>query len=318
MRDAFIRSLTEVAARDPAILLLTGDLGYGVLTDFADRFPRQFLNVGVAEQNMTGLATGLALEGHTVFTYSIGNFPTLRCLEQIRNDVCYHQANVKIVSVGCGMSYGPLGISHHATEDISIVRALPYITVVSPCDRWEATEATRALALQSGPTLLRLDKSFAPELNEPAEMFRIGKARIVRQGRHVTLVATGGILGEALTAADLLASDSIQCRVISMHTIKPLDVDALIAAATETGGIVTIEEHTVEGGLGGAVAENLLEAGALPGFFLRIGLRSGFSSVIGSQQYLRHVHGLDATAVAQSVRSCLAGSPHQYVARACA
>jgi transketolase len=316
MRDTFVRSLTELAAGDPAILLLTGDLGYGVLTDFARRFPRQFLNVGIAEQNMTGLATGLALEGRTVFTYSIGNFPTLRCLEQIRNDVCYHQANVKIVSVGCGMSYGALGISHHATEDISIVRALPNITVVSPGDHWEAGEATRALALRPGAALLRLDKSSAPETVKCGEAFHIGKARSVRQGHDVTLIATGGILDEALIAADILAFDSVQCRVISLHTIKPLDVDALTAAASETGGIVTIEEHTVEGGMGGAVAENLLESGARPGFFLRIGLRGGFSSVSGSQQYLRGVHGLDAPAIAQSVRNCLAGAPHQHVARA--
>ena len=311
-------SLTGLAARDPSIILLTGDLGYGVLTDFARRFPRQFLNVGVAEQNMTGLATGMALEGRTVFTYSIGNFPTLRCLEQIRNDVCYHRANVKIVSVGCGMSYGALGISHHATEDISILRALPNITLVSPCDRWEAGEATRALAHQPGAALLRLDKSFAPDTVQPGEVFRIGQARTVRQGSDVTLVATGGILGEVLLAAGLLESGSIQCRVISMHTIKPLDVETLAAAAGETGGIVTIEEHSVEGGLGGAVAENLLEAGAPPGFFLRLGLRVGFSQVTGSQQYLRGIHGLDAPAIVQSVRNCLAGAPHQYVARACA
>jgi transketolase len=318
LRDALIRSLTELAARDPSILLLTGDLGYGVLTDYSHRFPRQFLNVGIAEQNMTGLAAGLALEGRTVFTYSIGNFPTLRCLEQIRNDVCYHQANVKIVSVGSGMSYGPLGISHHATEDISIIRALPNITVVSPCDRWEAGEATHALALRPGAALLRLDKSSAPETVKPGEIFRIGKARTVRPGRDVTLIATGGILGEALSAAGILESTSVQCRVISMHTIKPLDISAVIAAATETGGIVTIEEHTVEGGLGGAVAENLLESGARPSFFLRVGLRAGFSPVSGSQQYLRHIHGLDAPAIAQSVRNCLAGTPHQYVSRACA
>ncbi|MGD0296096.1 MAG: transketolase C-terminal domain-containing protein [Bryobacteraceae bacterium] len=318
MRDAFIRGLTELAARDPAILLLTGDLGYGVLTDFAHRFPGQFVNVGIAEQNMTGLAAGLALEGRTVFTYSIGNFPTLRCLEQIRNDICYHQANVKIVSVGCGMSYGALGISHHATEDVSIVRALPNVTVVSPCDRWEAAEATHALANRHGPALLRLDKSFAPETDTPGELFRIGKARTVRQGRHVTLIATGGILGEALIAASILETASIECRVISMHTIKPLDISTVIAAASESGGIVTIEEHTVEGGLGGAVAENLLESDARPGFFLRIGLRSGFSTVAGSQQFLRHLHGLDGPAIAQSVRNCLAGTPLQYVARACA
>ena len=306
MRDAFVSSLTELAAADPAILLVTGDLGFGVLTDFARRFPRQYVNAGVAEQNMTGLATGIALEGRTVFTYSIGNFPTLRCLEQIRNDACYHEANVKIVSVGCGMSYGALGISHHATEDISILRALPSITVVSPCDRWEAREATRALAARPGTALLRLDKSAAPQTVKPGETFQIGKARTVREGSDVTLVATGGILVEVLAAAGLLESHSIHCRVLSMHTIKPLDTATLCVAAAETGGIVTVEEHTVEGGLGGAVAENLLELGAVPRFFLRIGLRDGFSSVVGSQQYLRKIYSLDARSIAQAVSAKLA------------
>jgi transketolase len=305
MRDTFVRTLTELAAADPSIFLITGDLGFGVLTDFARAFPRQYLNIGVAEQNMTGVATGMALEGRTVFTYSIGNFPTLRCLEQIRNDVCYHEANVKIVSVGCGMSYGPLGISHHATEDIAILRALPNITVLSPCDLWEAEQATRAVASHSGPALLRLDKSAAPESVRLGESFQLGKARTIREGRDVTLVATGGILGEAMAAADLLSLQAINCRILSMHTLKPLDIEALCAAATETDGIVTVEEHTVEGGLGGAVAENLLEAGVIPRFFLRVGLRGGFSSIVGSQQYLRKVYSLDAQSIARAVAAKL-------------
>jgi transketolase len=305
MRDTFVRALTELAAADPSIFLITGDLGFGVLTDFARAFPRQYLNIGVAEQNMTGVATGMALDGRTVFTYSIGNFPTLRCLEQIRNDACYHEANVKIVSVGCGMSYGPLGISHHATEDIAILRALPNITVVSPCDLWEAEQATRAVASHSGPALLRLDKSAAPESVRPGESFQLGKARTIREGRDVTLVAAGGILGEAMAAADLLRLQAIHCRILSMHTLKPLDIEALCAAATETDGIVTVEEHTVEGGLGGAVAENLLEAGVIPRFFLRVGLRGGFSSIVGSQQYLRKVYSLDAQSIARAVAAKL-------------
>src|ERR1700689_621579 len=184
----------DLVAQDDRVYLLVGDLGFGVVEPFMQKFPKRFLNVGVAEQNMTGVAAGLALTGKIVFTYSIANFPILRCLEQIRNDVCYHRANVKIVSVGSGMSYGPLGISHHATEDISIIRALPNITVVSPCDCWEAGEATHALALRPGAGLLPLHKSFAPETVKPGEMFRRGKARTVPPGRDVTLIATGGIL----------------------------------------------------------------------------------------------------------------------------
>jgi transketolase len=282
-------------------MLLTADLGFGVLTEFARRFPDQFLNVGVAEQNMTGLAAGLAHEGRLVFTYSLGSFPTVRCLEQIRNDVCYHEANVKIVTVGGGMSYGAVGPTHHATEDLAILRSLPNMTVVAPGDLWEAAEATDALAGQPGPAYLRLDKSAAPQTARPGEEFRLGSARVVREGENMTLVATGGILGEALEAAERLAADGVECRVLSMHTVKPLDVEALRRAARETGGVVTVEEHTVEGGLGGAVAEGLLEAGDVPKVFHRIGLRGGFSSVVGSQQYLRKVYGLDAGAIVRAV-----------------
>jgi transketolase len=282
-------------------MFLTGDLGFAVLNDFIARYPRQFLNMGVAEQNMSGVAAGLALEGHIVFIYSIGNFPTLRCMEQIRNDICYHGADVKIVTVGGGMSYGAVGMSHHATEDLAALRSLPGMTVLSPGDIWEVAEATRFLLRQQGPAYLRLDKSFAQPTVRPDEVFEAGRIRTVREGSDVTLAATGGILCEVLVASELLASSGISCRVLSVHTIKPLDSETLISAAIQTHGLVTIEEHTVEGGLGGAVAEVLMEAGTIPRFFLRMGLRNCFSSEVGSQQYLRKVHGLDAASIAKTV-----------------
>ena len=254
---------------------------------------------------MSGLAAGLAMEGHTVFTYSIGNFPTLRCLEQIRNDICYHDANVKIVCVGGGMSYGAVGFSHHATEDLAILRSLPGMLVLSPCDLWEAAEASRYLISHRGPAYLRLDKSTAPVTVRQDEIFRPGSIRTVREGSDVTLAATGGILGEALLAADSLAEQGIHCRVLSVHTIKPLDTDTLAAAASETGGIISIEEHAVDGGLGGAIAESLMEAGIFPGFFVRMGLRNTFSSVIGSQKYLRKVYSLDAASITRTVTTKL-------------
>lgn len=305
MRDAFVGVLTELAPQHPELLLLTGDLGFGVLNDFIAHFPRQFLNVGVAEQNMSGLAAGLAIEGHTVFTYSIGNFPTLRCLEQIRNDICYLEANVKIVCIGGGMSYGPVGMSHHATEDLAILRVLPGMQVFSPCDLWEAAETTRYLLAHRGPAYLRLDKSAAQITVRHGDTFRPGSIRTVREGSDVTLAATGGILAEALLAADVLAGRGIDCRVLSVHTIKPLDTDTLAAAASETGGIISIEEHAVDGGLGGAIAEALMEAGVFPGFFVRMGLRNTFSSVIGSQKYLRTVYSLDAPSIIRTVSAKL-------------
>jgi transketolase len=307
VRDTFIRTLTALAETRPDLMLITADLGFGVLNDWILRFPKQFLNAGVAEQNMTGLAAGMALEGRTVFTYSLGSFPTVRCLEQIRNDVCYHHANVKIVTVGGGMSYGPVGASHHATEDLAIMRSLPNMVVVSPGDLWETAEATRALVGISGPSYLRLDKSAAAPTHVSGERFHLGRIRVIRQGSDVTLAATGGILGEALRAADLLALDGVTCRVLSVHTIKPLDHAALVAAALETGGIVTMEEHSLDGGMGGAVAESLMDAGAAPGFFLRFGLRQ-FSSIVGSQSYLRKAYGMDAGAVADAVAARLRSS----------
>ncbi len=301
MRDVFVKTLSGLAASRPEIMLLTADLGFGVLTDFAARFPRQFLNVGVAEQNMTSLAAGLAMEGHVVFTYSLGSFPTLRCLEQIRNDVCYHNANVKIVTVGGGMSYGAVGPTHHATEDLAILRSLPHMLVAAPGDNWEAGHATEAIAAHQGPAYLRLDKSSAPATAGPGDSFTLGRVRTVREGLDLTLAAAGGILGEALQAADLLHAHGFHSRVLSVHTLKPLDAGALVAAAVETGGIVTIEEHNLDGGLGSCIAEALLDRQTAPGFFVRVGLRSCFSSVVGSQAYLRKAYGLDAQSIVAAV-----------------
>ncbi len=303
MRDVFIERLTTMAERDPRIMLITGDLGFGVLTKFEQRFPRQYLNAGVAEQNMTGLAAGLALEGRIVFTYSIGNFPTLRCLEQIRNDAAYHDANVNVVSVGGGFSYGALGVSHHATEDLSIMRAIPGMTVVSPGCDWEVSEAVPALAALPGTTYLRLDKSTAGWTGRPDETFHIGRSRRLRDGTAATIITTGGILGIVLAAADRLASEGLPCRVISMHTIKPFDAVAVCDAARETGGVVTVEEHVIEGGLGGAVAEALLDGGVMPRASRRIGLRGGFATVVGSQQYLRGAYGMAESDIVAAVKA---------------
>ena len=254
---------------------------------------------------MTGLATGLALEGRIVFTYSIANFPILRPLEFIRNDAADHGANVNVVAIGGGVSYGPLGISHHATEDLAIMRSLPGLTVVAPCDEWETAEAVHALAMTPGTSYLRLDKSSAGHTGRPGERFVLGRARQLRGGTDITLAATGGILGAVLKVTEQLASEGISCRVLSVHTIKPLDREAVLAAARETGGIVTIEEHTVDGGLGGAVAECCLEAGAVPRVFQRIGLRAGFSATVGSQEYLRSAYGLDPRAILAQVRGAV-------------
>ena len=305
MRDAFVAELSEIAAVDPSVMLITGDLGFGVLTDFADRFPDQFINAGVAEQNMTGLAAGLALEGHKVFTYSIANFTTLRCLEQLRNDVCYHDADVTAVAVGGGFSYGQLGMSHFATEDLAILRALPGMTVVAPSDAWETRLLTRQMVARPGPKYLRLDKGRA-NLPVDDDDVTLGKVRKVRDGNDITLVTIGAIVSEALKAAAKLESEGINARILSVHTLKPLDAAPLVAAAQETGAIVTIEEHNVVGGLGGAVAELLLSEGAMPAGWRTVGLADCYPTIVGDQDYLRAAYGMDSAAIEAAARAVLA------------
>jgi transketolase len=305
VRDAFIRQLAGLAKDDARIVLLTGDLGFGVFDEYRRILPEQFINVGVAEQNLAAVATGMALEGHIAFTYSIANFPTLRCLEQLRNDACYHGANVKTVAIGGGFSYGNLGYSHHATEDLAILRSLPGMTVVAPADLWEVEQATIALTVASGSAYLRLDKSNAGRTDRPGERFELGKARCLREGDAMTLVGCGGIVAELLAASTALSREGIDCRVISHHTISRVDHEAIASAAAGTGGIVTVEEHTVTGGLGGAIAEWCLENGVLPRRFRRIGLRDEFATVVGSQDYLRERYAMGADAIAKTVRAML-------------
>jgi transketolase len=302
MRDRFIQRLTDLCETNPNLMLITGDLGFGVLTNFQKKFPKQYLNAGIAEQNMTGLATGLGLSGKTVFTYSIGNFCTLRCLEQIRNDACYHEANVTIVSVGGGFSYGQLGYSHHATEDLSILRVLPNIRVFSPCDFWETEEITSFTAQSKGVNYIRIDKSSAGYTQREGEKFEVGKARVLHEGSELTIIATGGILGIALQAAEeLFTEGGVSIKVVSMHTIKPIDKNIILKSAIETGGIITLEEHTIEGGLGSAVAEVLMDNGVSPKSFYRMGLRAGFSTIVGSQDYLRKSYNMDVKSIKSKV-----------------
>jgi transketolase len=304
MRDRFIQTLCELAESDSSIMLITGDLGFAVLDEYRRRFPRQFINAGVAEQNMTLVATGMALEGHIVFTYSIGNFPTLRCLEMIRNDAAYHEANVKVVSIGGGFSYGPLGISHHATEDLAIMRALPGVTSVSPTSLWEVAQATTAITRTAGTCFLRLDKDKGPD-GPLDEEFVLGRPRLLRRGADVALIVTGGILSEVVKAAEDLERVGVSSSIYSVHTLKPFDSRSIIAAAKTHRALVTIEEHTIHGGLGGLVLESLADAGTFPRKFLRIGLDGCFSSVVGSQLYLRTAYRMDSASIAARTRELL-------------
>jgi len=300
MRDIFIKELIKLAEKDPNITLITGDLGFGVFEEYIKKLPKQFLNAGVAEQNMTMIASGMALEGKKVFTYSIGNFPTLRCLEQIRNDVCYHNLNVKIVSIGGGFSYGSLGMSHHSTEDLSIMRALPNMVVLAPGSLEEVRQATRKIVNLKGPAYLRLDKSFSK--NKLSSAFKIGKADMVFDGDDLTMICSGGILEEAIKAVSLLKEEGIYPRLLSMHTVKPLDKKALKNAVKDTNKIITIEENNLCGGLGSAVTEYLLDEGLIPKTFKRIAINDVYSNIVGDQNFLRKKYSIDSQSIFKKIK----------------
>lgn len=304
MRDTFVRTLIALAKENPNIELITGDLGFGVLKPFWERLPDQFINAGIAEQNMTSAAAGMALEGKTVFTYSIGNFPTLRCLEQIRNDCAYHGANVKIVCVGGGFVYGSLGMSHHATEDIAVMRALPGVAVLCPGDLIEAEEATKAIAKYPGTCYLRLGRGGEKRIHDHIDNFEIGKAIKIHDGEKIAIFSTGAIFEEVADAEAILAEHDIYPAVYTFPTVKPIDRAAIVRCAADFDMIVTVEEHNIVGGFGSAVAEVLAE---LPerASLLRIGIHDTYSSIVGSQKYLRSQFGLDSGGIATQVLEAL-------------
>lgn len=300
MRDTFVRTLFELAKEDRNIELVTGDLGFGVLKPFWEALPDQFINAGIAEQNMTTVAAGMALEGKNVFTYSIGNFPTLRCLEQIRNDCAYHNANVKIVCVGGGFVYGSLGMSHHATEDIAFMRALPDVVVMCPGDLVEAEAATKAIAKHHGTCYLRLGRGGEKRIHKELKNFEIGKAIPVRFGERIAVFSTGAIFEEVEEACNLLAAEGIYPTVYTFPTVKPIDAEVIreIAAAHEM--IVTCEEHNLSGGFGSAVAEVLAE---MPSHarLMRIGMHDQYSTLVGNQKYLRDQFGMSGKKIASKI-----------------
>ena len=305
MRSVFNKTLLKIARKNKRIFLILADIGYGEVEPFAEAFPDRFFNVGVAEQNMTGIACGVAMEGNIAITYSIANFPTLRCLEQIRNDVCYHNVNVKIVIIGGGLAYGALGVSHQSTEDLAIMRALPDMVVLAPADFVEAEAATYAMVEHNGPVYYRCGYKKEPLLHNKGRIdFKIGKAIQVQPGDDITLIGTGTITYRVYQTAQLLAKDGIQARVLSIHTLKPIDTEAILEAANETGGIMTVEEHNVVGGLGGAVAEVLAEAGvAVP--FKRIGLPDTYIHIVGSHGWLLDKFGFSPESIAQVAKGLL-------------
>lgn len=301
MRNAFVRTLFEIAKKDKNVYIVTGDLGFGVLKPFFEELPDQIINAGIAEQNMTSVAAGLAMQGKIVYTYSIGNFPTLRCIEQIRNDCAYHAANVKVVCVGGGFVYGSLGMSHHATEDISIIRALPDVTVLAPGDLVEAECATRAIYEQPGTCYLRLGRGGEKRIHDKIDGFTIGKAIEIQKGSEVAIFSTGAIFDEVTEACEILAAQGILPTVYTFPTVKPIDKAVIAECAASHRAIVTVEEHNLSGGFGSAVAEVLAELDTPRARLVRIGLGDTYSCIVGSQKYLRGQYGIDAKAIVRAV-----------------
>lgn len=304
MRTAFVRTLVELAERDPRIVLLTGDLGFNALEPFADRFPDRFYNAGVAEQNMVGMATGLAEAGFRPYVYSIATFAALRPYEFIRNGPIHHALPVRIVGIGGGFEYDTAGPSHYALEDIGVMRVQPGITVIAPADPAQAETAVRETSDLPGPIYYRIGKNDKSVVNGLNGRFTLGGAEVLRQGSDLALVAMGSIAVEVVAAADLLEAQGIHPTVLVVASIAPPPTADLVDALSRVPLVVTAETHYVNGGVGSLVAETIAEQN-LSCRLVRRGVRSGQKGVSGSQGYLHAVHGLSADALARAALDVL-------------
>jgi transketolase len=296
MRTAFINQLIAEAKTDEKIFLLVGDLGFSVVEPFAEQFPERYLNIGIAEQNMAGIAAGLAMEGYCVFIYSIGNFPTLRCMEQIRYDICYHNLNVTIVAVGGGFAYGPLGASHHATEELGMLRTIPNLVVCAPGDPVEAKAVTTFAVCHPGPCYIRIGKAGEPLVHEENKKLSLslGEILTIKAEGDVAVLSTGAMLKYVV---DFIEQNEIKASVYSFPFIKPLNTEILSGILNSYRKIITIEEHQAHGGFGSAILEavnDLLEEKKLSVHpqIKRIAIQDKFYSIAGSQDYLRKQAGL--------------------------
>ena len=302
MRDTFVNTVFELAEKDPNVVLLIGDIGGFLLQSFERAFPDRFLNMGIAEANMVGVASGLAMNGKKPYLYTITPFMTARPYEQVKNDVCYPNLNIKLVGVGSGIAYTPYGPTHHSIDDLSLMRTLPNMTVVSPADPVEVREALHALLEHKGPAYLRLGLNSKPlALGEDRPRFRLGRANVLREGKDAAVLTTGDVTRIALEAAERLSLENISVRVVNISTIKPLDKAGILSAASETQALITFEEHSIYGGLGSAVAEVLAEESRSPIPFKRIGIRDVFCQDYGSRDYLLERFGLSVEEIIKSI-----------------
>jgi len=301
MRSDFLVALVELAESDKNIMLLTADLGFSVFEEFEVRFPNQYINVGIAEQAMAGIAAGLAMEGKKVFTYSIGNFPTLRCIEQIRNDLCYHDLNVNIIGMGGGYCYGSLGMSHHATEDISIMCSLPNITVMAPTGSSETYDLVKQAVNQNGVSYIRLEKN---GYNAPfTERVKIGRPRIVKSGEEIIILVIGSILTEVVKAAKKANEKGIFPTIVSLHTVKPFNDSVIEKLICDYSVVITVEENNLFGGLGSLLAHFILTK-ELKIKLRTIGIKDKYMSVVGDQDYLRRQANISDSDILNAILGC--------------
>lgn len=301
MRVAFINKLIELCKKDKDIFLLSGDLGFKLFDEYRELFPVRFINMGIAEPNMIGVASGMALSGKRVYCYSMIPFLIMRCFEHIRIDICYHNLDVRLVGVGSGFIYGLEGVTHHAIEDIAIMRALPNMTVVAPGDAYETSECIKASVDYKGPMFIRLGRTGEPQVYSSLPEFKIGKGiTLFNKGNDICLLATGTMLYTAKSSAGQLLKKGFGVSLISIHTIKPLDKVLIKDCAMRYKSIFSIEEHSIIGGLGSAVAEILSEV-RYTGLFKRIGLPDEFNHYVGKTEYLHQKYGLTPEVISASI-----------------
>lgn len=302
-RSYYGKALAKLAETNPDVVVLDADLAGSTKTgDFQKVCPERFIECGIAEANMVGVAAGLATSGKIPFASTFGVFASGRCWEQIRMAVAYPRLNVKIVATHCGLSVGPDGATHQALEDIAITRALPNMTVIVPCDAHEAYAATLAIADYDGPVYMRMGRSSFPVLKEEGCTFTIGKADVLREGSDISIIACGQMVQSCMVAAEQLASEGISAEVVNMATVKPLDRDAALATAKKTGAVVTVEEHSIIGGLGSAVCECLSEEYPVP--VLRVGTKDTFGES-GEAEELLEKYGLGVKDIVAAVKNMI-------------
>ncbi len=265
-RQVICDSLIELGAKDKDIVVLASDSrGSASMTNFVKRLPLQFVEVGIAEQNIVGIAAGLAASGKKPYVTSPACFLSMRSIEQVKLDVAYSKTNVKLVGISGGLSYGALGMSHHSLQDIAVMRAIPEISIILPADRHETKKMIEALVKSNEPAYIRIGRNPVADVYESEDYeFEIGKAVTMREGSDITIIAAGETVKAAIDAAEVLKEKGIRCRVLNMHTLKPLDEEAIIKAAKETGHIITVEEHSIHGGLGAAVSEVIVQNCPVP------------------------------------------------------